>query len=86
MHYAETLRHWRDRFQSNRDEAKKLYDEKFCRMWEFYLASCEIGFRQNGLMVFQLQLAKKQDAVPLTRNYIDDWERGFEDRKDRAAE
>jgi cyclopropane-fatty-acyl-phospholipid synthase len=86
LHYAETLRHWRDRFQSNRDEAKKLYDEKFCRMWEFYLASCEIGFRQNGLMVFQLQLAKKQDAVPLTRNYIDDWERGFEDRKDRAAE
>jgi len=86
LHYAETLRHWRDRFQSNRDEAKRLYDEKFCRMWEFYLASCEIGFRQNGLMVFQLQLAKKQDAVPLTRNYIDDWERGFEDRKDRAAE
>ena len=86
LHYAETLRHWRDRFQSNREEAKKLYDEKFCRMWEFYLTSCEIGFRQNGLMVFQLQLAKKQDAVPLTRNYIDDWEREIVAREDRAAE
>ena len=68
------------------EEAKKLYDEKFCRMWEFYLTSCEIGFRQNGLMVFQLQLAKKQDAVPLTRNYIDDWEREIVAREDRAAE
>jgi cyclopropane-fatty-acyl-phospholipid synthase len=47
-----------------------LYDERFCRMWEFYLTVCEIGFRIGDIMVFQLQLAKRQDAVPLTRNYL----------------
>ena len=70
LHYAETLRAWRERFLARREEAKALYDERFCRMWEFYLAACECGFRHCGLMVFQIQLAKRQDAVPLTRDYI----------------
>ena len=70
LHYAETLRAWRDRFLARREEAKTLYDERFCRMWEFYLAASECAFRHCGLMVFQIQLAKRQDAVPLTRDYI----------------
>jgi cyclopropane-fatty-acyl-phospholipid synthase len=75
LHYAETLRHWRERFAANRDKAKALYDERFCRMWEFYLVACEVSFRRMGQMVFQLQLTREQDAVPLTRDYITDWER-----------
>jgi cyclopropane-fatty-acyl-phospholipid synthase len=70
LHYAETLREWRERFLARRGEAKVLYDERFCRMWEFYLAGCEAGFRYGGLMVFQIQIAKRLDAVPLTRDYI----------------
>lgn len=70
LHYADTLRAWRKAFMAKRDEAKALYDERFCRMWEFYLASCESAFRQQGMIVFQIQLAHKQDAVPLTRDYI----------------
>jgi cyclopropane-fatty-acyl-phospholipid synthase len=70
LHYAETLRAWRGRFLARREEAKALYDERFCRMWEFYLAACECAFRYCGLMVFQIQVAKQQDAVPLTRDYI----------------
>ena len=70
LHYAETLRHWRQRFTARREEARRLYDERFCRMWEFYLAGCEIAFRFQGHMVFQVQMAKRADAVPLTRDYI----------------
>ena len=70
LHYAETLRHWRNRFNAQRAEIAQLYDERFCRMWEFYLAASEIAFRHRDHMVFQLQLAKKGDAVPLTRDYI----------------
>lgn len=70
LHYAETLRAWRERFLARREEAQALYDERFCRMWEFYLAACECAFRHSGLMVFQIQLAKRLDAVPLTRDYI----------------
>lgn len=70
LHYAETLKAWRERFLARRDEAQALYDERFCRMWEFYLAACECAFRHSGLMVFQIQLAKRLDAVPLTRDYI----------------
>jgi cyclopropane-fatty-acyl-phospholipid synthase len=70
LHYAETLREWRRRFLEKRDEAVRLYDERFCRMWEFYLAGAEVAFRQQGMMVFQMQLARRQDAVPLTRDYI----------------
>jgi cyclopropane-fatty-acyl-phospholipid synthase len=71
LHYAETLRHWQERFVARRDDARALYDERFCRMWEFYLAACEAGFRNGRTMVFQLQLAHRRDAVPLTRTYID---------------
>jgi len=70
LHYAETLRAWRQRFLARRPQVAALYDERFCRMWEFYLAACEAGFRHNGLVVFQIQLAKRNDAVPLTRDYI----------------
>lgn len=70
LHYAETLRHWRNRFDARREEAKKLYDERFCRMWEFYLAGAELAFRLQGHMVFQLQLARTLGAVPLTRDYM----------------
>jgi cyclopropane-fatty-acyl-phospholipid synthase len=75
LHYAKTLRHWRRRFVANRDKAKALYDERFCRMWEFYLAGCEVAFRHLGQMVFQMQIAKRVDAVPLTRDYMFDVER-----------
>ena len=75
VHYAETLRHWYERFQENRHHARALYDERFCRMWEFYLATCEMLFRQGDLMVFQIQLAHGRDAVPLTRDYITDHDR-----------
>ncbi|HEX7969053.1 MAG TPA: cyclopropane-fatty-acyl-phospholipid synthase family protein, partial [Stellaceae bacterium] len=77
LHYAETLRAWRTRFNANRERVRALYDERFCRMWEFYLAGSEIAFRHQGHMNFQMQLAKKVDAVPLTRDYITDWERRY---------
>ncbi len=70
LHYAETLRHWWDRFQANRDAIKALYDERFCRMWEFYLAGCEAAFRNGTMMVFQIQLAGRADTVPLSRDYL----------------
>ena len=70
LHYAETLRHWAERFQARRAAARAMYGEEFCRMWEFYLAGAEMGFRNRPLMVFQIQLAHRKDAVPLTRNYI----------------
>ncbi len=72
LHYAETLKEWNRRFQANRDKAADLYDERFCRMWEFYLQICEIAFRRMDWMVFQLQLAKAVETVPLTRDYIGD--------------
>jgi len=72
LHYAETLRLWRERFLARRHEAVALYDERFCRMWEFYLASSEVGFRDLGHMVFQIQLTHRQNAVPLTRAYLCD--------------
>jgi cyclopropane-fatty-acyl-phospholipid synthase len=75
LHYAETLRAWRQRFLANRDAVRALYDERFCRMWEFYLIGSELAFRHGSQMVFQMQLAKRQDAVPLTRDYMTDWER-----------
>ena len=70
LHYAETLRAWRERFMSNWDKAAAIAGDRFCRMWEFYLAGSETAFRIDGHMVFQIQLAKRQDAVPLTRSYI----------------
>jgi cyclopropane-fatty-acyl-phospholipid synthase len=70
MHYAETLRCWRAKFNENRETIKEMYDEKFCRMWEFYLTSCEVYFRYMVMMVFQIQIAKNKHTVPLTRDYM----------------
>ena len=70
LHYAETLRHWRWRFAANRDAIAALYDDRFCRMFEFYLAASEVTFRRRGHIVWQLQFAKEHGAVPLTRDYI----------------
>jgi len=70
LHYAETLNAWRDRFLAHRDEIARLYDACFVRMWEFYLACSETAFRRHDMMVFQIQLAKRQDTVPITRDYI----------------
>jgi cyclopropane-fatty-acyl-phospholipid synthase len=74
LHYAETLRHWHQRFQSNRDKVRSLYDERFCRMWEFYLQLCEVGYRRLNWMVFQIQICKSLAAVPLTRTYLTRWD------------
>ena len=70
LHYAYTLREWRKRFLARREEALQIYDERFCRMWEFYLSASEASFRYEGIVVFQIQLAKQQESVPLTRDYI----------------
>ncbi|WP_315761723.1 MULTISPECIES: cyclopropane-fatty-acyl-phospholipid synthase family protein [unclassified Bradyrhizobium] len=70
LHYAETLKAWRERFMARREEAVQLYDERFARMWEFYLAASEMAFRKQNMMNFQIQLTKRQDVVPLTRDYI----------------
>lgn len=86
LHYADTLRHWHDRFMAQREQALALYDEQFCRMWEFYLISCEVAFRRMGQMVFQIQIAKRQDAVPLTRDYMREWESSVATDATKAAE
>jgi len=70
MHYSHTLRHWKERFIKNKDKAIKMFDEKFFRMWEFYLTSCETAFRWGDQVVFQLQLTKELHTAPSTRNYI----------------
>ena len=69
-HYAMTLREWTRRFEANREKVAELYDERFCRMWEFYLTCCEMVFEHGSGMVFQMQLSKDRAAVPLTRNYL----------------
>ena len=70
LHYAETLRHWHRRFTAHKTTVRDMYGDEFCRMWEFYLAAAEMSFRNRPLMVFQIQLAHRRDAVPLTRDYI----------------
>jgi cyclopropane-fatty-acyl-phospholipid synthase len=70
LHYAKTLREWFVRFQASRDRARALYDERFCRMWEFYLAASECAFRFAGMNNFQIQFVKNQHVLPLTRNYM----------------
>jgi cyclopropane-fatty-acyl-phospholipid synthase len=85
LHYAETLRAWRTRFERNRERIRAIYDERFCRMWEMYLVGSEVAFRRQDLMVFQMQLAKAVDSVPLTRDYMFDWERSHRADTDRAA-
>jgi cyclopropane-fatty-acyl-phospholipid synthase len=75
LHYAETLKEWRSRFVKNWEKAASLYDERFCRMWEFYLAGAEMSFRYGRNVVFQFQLAKRLDALPVTRDYMFESER-----------
>ncbi|MGI9383422.1 MAG: class I SAM-dependent methyltransferase [Methyloligellaceae bacterium] len=70
LHYAETLRHWRRRFLASWDRASQIKDERFCRMWEFYLAASEAAFRYQDLMVFQIQLTRDQATLPLLRDYM----------------
>jgi cyclopropane-fatty-acyl-phospholipid synthase len=70
LHYAETLKAWRERFLAYREEVEHIYDRRFVRMWEFYLAAAEMSFREQNMMVFQVQLTKRQDVVPMTRDYI----------------
>ena len=70
LHYAKTLQQWRRRFAANRDTIGAIYDERFCRMFEFYLAGAELSFRRENMMIFQIQLVHDQTAVPLTRDYI----------------
>lgn len=70
LHYAETLKHWHDRFMARIDEARALYDDRFCRMWRYYLVGSELTFRLHRQCVFQFQLTRRQDAVPLTRDYL----------------
>jgi cyclopropane-fatty-acyl-phospholipid synthase len=86
LHYAETLKAWHKNFMTHRAEAARIYDERFCRMWEFYLVGSEMAFRNMGQMVFQIQLAREQTAVPLTRDYIVEWERAQIAKISSAAE
>ena len=69
-HYQHTLRNWKDRFMSKKEHVLEMFDEKFFRMWEFYLAGCEMAFKWGDQVVFQLQLTKKLKATPITRDYI----------------
>ncbi len=86
LHYAQTLRHWRKLFADNRERAREIYDERFCRMWEFYLAASEATFRHAVLNNFQIQFCKNQHALPFTRDYIEDAEaalRALESKRPR---
>lgn len=80
LHYAETLKRWRERFIANWGKASERMGEEFCRMWEFYLAGSETAFRYQGLMVFQIQLTKKIDTLPITRDYMIEEERRLKAR------
>jgi len=70
LHYAETLKSWRERFLAHREEVERIYDRRFVRMWEFYLAASEMSFREQNMMNFQIQITKKQGVTPMTRDYI----------------
>lgn len=85
LHYAETIRHWRDRFAAHRAEIADLYDERFCRMFEFYLGIAEQSFRHRRQFIFQIQLAKRVDVLPVTRDYIGEAERAFARPAHRVA-
>ena len=77
LHYAKTLAHWSRRFEVNRDKIEAMYDEKFARMWEFYLTSAEMMFRTGSQLVFHMQLARRRDAVPINRDYVTDVQRTY---------
>src|SRR5665213_2367877 len=86
LHYAKTLNLWRERFLAHREEVLALYDERFVRMWEFYLAASEIAFRSGVLMNFQVQLTRDQLAVPLTRNYMGEAEEALRNKENIAGD
>ncbi|WP_309083999.1 cyclopropane-fatty-acyl-phospholipid synthase family protein [Chelativorans sp.] len=75
LHYAETLKAWRERFMANRAKAVEIYDERFARMWEFYLAGSEASFRWQDMVNFQIQITKRREALPVTRDYMIEVER-----------
>lgn len=75
LHYATTLAHWADRYEKNRDKVVAMYDERFARMWEFYLISAEMMFRTGSQLVFHMQLSRTRDAAPIVRDYITDTQR-----------
>ncbi|HHL42888.1 MAG TPA: SAM-dependent methyltransferase, partial [Hellea balneolensis] len=79
LHYAETCLHWDQRFQANRDKIASMMDERFCRMWEFYLIVSELSFRYSKNMVFQMQMAKTVNALPITRDYMFETEQKLRD-------
>ncbi len=85
LHYASTLRIWRERFLARRDEAKALYDERFCKMWEFYLSMSETAFRYQDIAIFQVQLVRNQEAVPLTRDYVGPRREALKERERASA-
>ena len=85
LHYAATLSHWRRRFMARRDEALTLFDERFCRMWEYYLSCCEAAFRYQDVGVFQVQIARSIYAVPQTRDYIAERMRTLRERETVAS-
>ena len=85
LHYAETIRHWRDRFEAARADIAALYDERFCRMFEFYLGIAEQSFRARRQYIWQIQLAKRVDVLPITRDYIGEAERAMGQPKRRVA-
>ena len=82
LHYYYTIREWRRRFMANREEAVALYDERFARMWEFYLVAVELGFLNGSNMVYQLLLSSERDAVPIVRDFMFENERRLEARQD----
>jgi cyclopropane-fatty-acyl-phospholipid synthase len=77
VHYADTLREWHRRFEANRAQIAAMYDERFCRMWEFYLISAEMMFRTGSQLVFHMQLARRRDAAPVVRDYVTDTQRRY---------
>lgn len=86
VHYAKTLAHWHQRFEANRAAVAAMYDERFCRMWEFYLVSAEMMFRTGSQLVFHMQLARKRDAAPLVRDYITDLQRHYRSQEGERLE
>ncbi|MEH6691802.1 MAG: cyclopropane-fatty-acyl-phospholipid synthase family protein [Pseudorhizobium pelagicum] len=85
VHYATTLAHWGERFEANREQVIALYDDRFARMWEFYLISAEMMFRTGSQLVFHMQLSRSRDAAPITRDYITDRQREYIEREKSLA-
>jgi cyclopropane-fatty-acyl-phospholipid synthase len=86
LHYAKTLRAWRERFDARREQVLTFFDERFCRLWEFYLVASEVTFRTGAMMNFQIQMSRKLDALPLTRTYMFDAEEALRRKESAAAD